>query len=95
MEEYRLADYVAFIIGLLIVILLLKSAYNTDKKKKKSNWEKGKIYSQLKIYLITQDLKNEEDIYHLKGMIDGINYDIQVNRSDYDYRKQCYEYSLK
>lgn len=78
-----------------IVMVLFGQANESIEKEKKSTLTKGKLYSQLKIDLITRGLDQKEDVYHLKGVVDGVSYDIQVTQSEYDYKKRYYEETKK
>ncbi|WP_323086746.1 hypothetical protein [Providencia alcalifaciens] len=78
-----------------IVMVLFEQANESIEKEKKSTLTKGKLYSQLKIDLVTRGLDQQEDVYHLKGVVDGVSYDIQVTQSEYDYKKRYYEETKK
>ncbi|HHR6469869.1 TPA: hypothetical protein ACS8CE_003484 [Providencia alcalifaciens] len=73
-----------------IVVVLFGRASEEIENENALGRKKGKLYSELKIHLITRGLGQEEDVYHLKGVVDGINYDIQVNESEYEFYKNRY-----
>lgn len=68
-----------------IVVLLIRQAEEDDENENTLERKKSKLYSKLKINLISRELGQEENVYHLKGVVDGVNYDIQVNESEYEY----------
>lgn len=75
-----------------LVVNLFNGAHNSIKKEDEDARAKGKLYTQLKIDLITKELEQGEETYHLKGVVDGINYDIQVLKSEYENKKRYYEH---
>lgn len=86
------ALFIGMVVGLITLVVYLFSGANASIKKEYDDAQtKGKLYSELKIDSITQDLNQKEEVYHLKGVVNGINYDIQVLKSEYEKKKRYYE----
>ncbi|WP_368928160.1 hypothetical protein [Proteus mirabilis] len=86
------ALFIGMAVGLITLVVYLFSGANASIKKEYDDAQtKGKLYSELKIDSITQDLNQKEEVYHLKGVVNGINYDIQVLKSEYEKKKRYYE----
>lgn len=92
---FGMGAMISFLLGFLFYLLHQNSNYEVFEKERKSILAKGKLYSQLKIDSVTRGLGQEEDAYHLKGVVDGVSYDIQVTQSEYDYKKRYYEETKK
>lgn len=74
-----------------LVVNLFRGADESIKNDYKDAELKGKLYSKLNIDLITKKVGQKEEIYHLKGAVDGVSYDIQVLKSEYEKKKRYYE----
>ncbi|MFH6841031.1 hypothetical protein [Providencia sp. 2024EL-00732] len=85
-----------FLAMAVFLISLVVNLFNDADKSIKNGYEdaraKGKLYSQLKIHLINKELDQKEETYHLKGVVDGISYNIQVSKSEYENKKRYYEH---
>lgn len=90
-SEYPYKSFFILASICLVLILVVEWAVNMDKNEK----IRGKLYSQLKIDIVTRKLEDKEDVYHLKGVIDEIDYNIQVTKSEYEKIKRYYEETKK
>ncbi|HIE6601611.1 Uncharacterised protein [Proteus mirabilis] len=85
--EYDIFLYIWIICLFLILTLCVISVILQTNRSIKLGLKKSELYSQLKTVRITRGLRQEENVYHLKGIVDGINYDIEVNESEYEFYK--------
>lgn len=85
--EYDIFLYIWIICLFLILTLCVISVILQTNRSIKLGLKKSELYSQLKTIRITRGLRQEENVYHLKGIVDGINYDIEVNESEYEFYK--------
>lgn len=80
------------LVSLITSVINFFRGVDTSNKEESEDAElNGKLYSELNIDLITKEVGQEEEIYHLKGLVDGVNYDIQVLKSEYEKKKRYYE----
>lgn len=85
--EYDIFLYIWIICSFLILTLCVISVILQTNRSIKLGLKKSELYSQLKTVRITRGLRQEENVYHLKGIVDGVSYDIEVNESEYEFYK--------
>ncbi|HEK1159555.1 hypothetical protein [Proteus mirabilis] len=85
--EYDIFLYIWIICLFLILTLCVISVILQTNRSIKLGLKKSELYSQLKTVRITRGLRQEENVYHLKGIVDGVSYDIEVNESEYEFYK--------
>ncbi len=85
--EYDIFLYIWIICLFLILTLCVISVILQTNRSIKLGLKKSELYSQLKTVRITRGLREEENVYHLKGIVDGVSYDIEVNESEYEFYK--------
>lgn len=91
---------IALFLGMAVsLIYLVINLFGGAEKSLKEEYEdaklKGKLYSKLKIVLVTKELDNKQEVYHLNGLVDNIEYDIKILKSEYENKIRYYKNSIK